>query len=86
MKQSDYIDGIYVGPVECWKTFGIAIVRQTIVDWRYAVLQLAHPEGQSRKLLKLKNSCEAFLKSPKCEWYSGLDGKTILRKLKAGEI
>jgi len=76
----------YVGPVNCWKALGIAIVKQTIIDWRSSVLVLSKPVKKSRAMLQQKNSCESFLKSSLCEFYSGLDGKTLLRKLKSGEL
>lgn len=76
----------YVGPVNSWKSLGIAIVKQAILDWSKCNLECAHPETISRKSLNCKNSAETFLKSPKCEFYSGLDGPTILRKLKEGTL
>ena len=65
------LDGIgYLGPDDCWKALGICIVRQAILDWNEAV----------------KRSAEHFLSSSACEFYSGLDGPTLLRKLKAGDF
>lgn len=76
----------YVGPVNCWKSLGIAITKQAIIDWSAATRKLSVSGSKSREVLALKNSCESFLSSSRCEWYSGLDGKTLLRKLKSGEL
>lgn len=85
MKSPD--GNVYLGPVNSWKALGIAIVRQAIIDWHDASLRLTNPgDASSKTLLENKRSAEHFLSSPTCEFYSGLDGKTILRKMKAGEI
>ena len=76
----------YVGPVNCWKSLGIAITKQAVIDWSTATKKLSASGSKSREDLALKNSCESFLSSSRCEWYSGLDGKTLLRKLKSGEL
>lgn len=76
----------YVGPVNCWKSLGIAITKQAVIDWSAATRKLSASGSKSREVLALKNSCESFLLSSRCEWYSGLDGKTLLRKLKSGEL
>ena len=76
----------YVGPVNSWKALGVAIVRQAMLDFSKYSLECAHPETASSDALKLKRSAEAFLKSPKCEFYSGLDGPTLLRKMKEGKL
>lgn len=74
----------YLGPDVRWKALGYAIVKQAIQDWREASLKLADPCTASYEMNKQKNSAEHFLRSPMVELYSGLDGKTILRKMKAG--
>ena len=76
----------YVGPVNCWKSLGIAITKQAVIDWSAATKKLSASGNKSHKDLELKKSCESFLSSSRCEWYSGLDGKTLLRKLKSGEL
>lgn len=76
----------YVGPEERWKLLGIAIVKQAVMDWREATLKLAKPETASLEMKTQKNSAEHFLCSNLVEFYSGLDGKTLIRKMKAGEI
>lgn len=76
----------YVGPVNSWKALGIAIVRQAIIDYSKYNLACAHPDTATSDALKHKRSAEAFLKSPKCEFYSGLDGPTLLRKMKEGKL
>ena len=80
-------DATYLGPVNSWKALGIAIVRQAIVDWHESTLRLSKVGDASAKLLmENKRSAEHFLASPKVEFYSGLDGPTLLRKMKAGDI
>ena len=76
----------YVGPVNNWKSLGIAIVRQAVLDWHESSAALRKPATASHEMLELKRDAEHFLNSPWCEFYSGLDGKTILRKLKEGLI
>lgn len=77
---------LYVGPENGWKELGVNIVRQAIIDWREATLALSNVSTMSKKMLEQKNSAEHFLSSPLCEFYSGLDGKTLLRKLKDGDF
>ena len=76
----------YLGPEDRWKALGIAIVKQAVIDWREATLKLAKPDTASREMKEQQNSASHFLCSPLVELYSGLDGKTLLRKLKAGEM
>lgn len=76
----------YLGPEERWKLLGISIVKQAIVDWKEASLKLKNVETASREMNELKNSAEHFLTSNMCEFYSGCDGKTLVRKMKAGLI
>lgn len=83
-RKTDPVD--FLGPEDRWKALGIAIVRQAVVDWREATLKLAKPETADRKMNEQKNSVERFLRSQHVEFYSGLDGKTLLRKLREGYI
>lgn len=76
----------YVGPVNSWKSLGMAIVRQAMIDYTKYSLDCAHPETATSDALKNKRSAEAFLKSSRCEFYSGLDGPTLLRKMKEGKL
>lgn len=76
----------YLGPEERWKMLGISIVAQAVFDWKEAVMKLSKPETASHEMVVQKRSAEMFLRSSKCEFYSGLDGKTLLRKLKEGCI
>ena len=76
----------YLGPEDRWKALGIAIVKQAVIDWREATLKLAKPDTASREMKEQQNSASHFLSSQLVELYSGLDGKTLLRKLKAGEM
>ena len=72
----------FLGPEERWRVLGVAIVKQAVMDWREASLRLAKPETATKNMKELKDSAEHFLSSNNCELYSGLDGKTLLRKLK----
>lgn len=74
----------YLGPEDRWKALGYAIVKQAILDWREASLKLANPWTASSDMNTQRNSAERFLNSQLVEFYSGLDGKTLLRKMKAG--
>ena len=76
----------YLGPDDRWKCLGIAIVKQAIIDWQEATLRLARPETASHEMLMQKRSAEAFLRSQTCEFYSGCDGLTLLRKMKEGGL
>lgn len=76
----------YVGPINCWKALGIAIVKQAVSDYSKYSLICMHPKTASAEALKHKRSAESFLRSPKCEFYSGLDGQMLLRKLKEGKL
>ena len=69
---------IYVGPVNNWKSLGIAVTKQAITDWHKSVGK------KSKQAVELYQSCIEFFESSVCEWYSGLDGKTLLRKLNDG--
>ena len=76
----------YLGPESRWKMLGVAIVKQAVLDWKDATMKLANPETASHEMLELKRESEKWLASPWVEYYSDLDGKTLVRKLKAGEI
>ena len=76
----------YLGPEDRWKALGLAIVKQAVVDWREAEMKLSSPETATFEINNQKNSAEHFLRSNLVELYSGLDGKTLLRKMKAGII
>ena len=75
-----------VGTDTRWKMLGMAIVKQAILDWKESVLALSRPETASPEWLALKRDAEEFLNSSWCEFYSNLDGKTLLRKMKEGRI
>jgi len=76
----------FLGPEDRWKALGVAVVKQAILDWREATMKLAKPDTATKEMNEQKNSAEHFLRSPLVEFYSGLDGKTLLRKLKEGYI
>ena len=74
----------FLGPEECWRVLGAAIVKQAVFDWKEAMDKLNKPitEKKEKEMNKQKRSAERFLSSPLCEFYSGLDGKILLKKLK----
>ena len=74
----------FLGPEERWRVLGAAIVKQAVVDWKEAVDKLSKPitEKKEKEMSKQKRSAERFISSNMCEFYSGLNGKTLLRKLK----
>lgn len=74
----------FLGPEERWRVLGAAIVKQAVFDWKEAVNELRKPiaNDKERKMNEQKNSAEHFLLSHRCELYSGLDGKMLLKKLK----
>ena len=81
-------DASYVGPVNCWKALGIGIVRQAIIDWRECKLRLSSPiSANDTQIMRARMaSAEHFLHSHWPEFYSGLDGPTLLRKMKEGKL
>ena len=74
----------FLGPEERWRVLGAAIVKQAVFDWKEAVDKLSKPitEKKEIEMSKQKKSAERFISSNMCEFYSGLNGKTLLRKLK----
>ena len=78
--------GNYVGPKNSWKSLGVEIVKQAIIDWHVSKIKLARPETASKEYSELFRSAESFLRSSWVEFYSGLDGPTILRKLRDGVL
>lgn len=74
----------YLGPEERWRVLGAAIVKQAVFDWKEAIDKLSKPitEKKEKEMSKQKRSAERFISSNMCEFYSGLNGKTLLRKLK----
>ena len=76
----------YLGPETRWKMLAVAIVKQAVFDWKDATMKLAKPETATKEELKKKREAEQRLLSPWCEYYSALDGRTLVRKLKAGDI
>ena len=74
----------FLGPEERWRVLGAAVVKQAVFDWKEAVDKLSKPitAKKVKKMQAQKNSSEHFLVSQLCEFYSGLDGKTLLKKLK----
>lgn len=74
----------YLGPDERWRALGAAVVKQAVFDWKEAIDKLSKPitEKKEKEMSKQKRSAERFISSNMCEFYSGLDGKTLLRKLK----
>ena len=74
----------YLGPEERWRVLGTAIVKQAVFDWKEAIDKLSKPitEKKQKEMSEQKRSAERFIASNMCEFYSGLNGKTLLRKLK----
>lgn len=74
----------FLGPEERWRVLGAAIVKQAVFDWKEAIDKLSKPitEKKEKEMSKQKRSAERFISSNMCEFYSGLNGKTLLRKLK----
>ena len=77
-------DAAYLGPVNSWKALGIAIVRQAALDYYETRLKLTNPITATQKTKELHDEAVGFLRSTEVEFYSGLDGPTLLRKLKEG--
>lgn len=75
-----------IGPDTGWKLLGIAVVAQAVQDWRLVNDTIKKNGDTSAQKIKLKREAEKFLRSPLCDFYSNLDGKTILRKLQCGAI
>ena len=73
----------FLGPEDRWKVLGAAIVKQAVFDWKEAVIKMKEPDGATKEMNEQKNSAEHFLSSNLCELYSNLDGKTLLRQMKA---
>ena len=84
MSNNKMYGDLYVGPVNAWKSLGIGIVKQAIIDWHVSKLKIARPETATKEYNEMFRSAEKFLRSTWVEFYSGLDGPTILRKLKEG--
>ena len=76
----------YVGPQDCWKILGVAIVKQAVSDWKEATRLQRNQSTDNIKAKELLKSAESFLRSEDVEFYSGCSGRTLLRKLRAGEI
>ena len=74
----------YLGPDERWRALGAAVVKQAVFDWKEAVDKLKEPITGHKEIeiSKQKKSAEHFISSYMCEFYCGLDGKALLRKLK----
>ena len=83
MKQPD---ATFVGPENCWKALGIGIVRQAILDWQEATVRLSMSlnSANAQNMMKQKRSAERFLMSTLPDFYAGVDGPTLLRKMKEG--
>lgn len=78
-------DPMFLGPEERWRALGVAVVRQAVWDWKEAVVKLNNPKTiprVTREMDEQKRSAEHFISSPLCEFYSGLNGKMLLRKIK----
>ena len=81
------IDGDgYLNPVERWRVLALNIVRQAVVDWREATLNLANPATASHEMLTQQREAETFFRSPWFEVISDMDGRTMLRKMKEGML
>ena len=73
-----------------WQELANAVVYQAAADWRKAVRTLKHPPGQpgelqSEKILqawRMWFECEEFFRSEWIHLLTGVDGMTILEKLK----
>ena len=74
----------FLGPEERWRVLGAAIVKQAVFDWKEAVDKLSKPiaEKKEKEMSKQKRSAERFISSNMCEFYSGCDGKTLIKKMK----
>lgn len=75
----------FLGPEERWRVLGAAIVKQAVFDWKEAIVKLNKPNTIPRVIREMdeqKRSAEHFISSPLCEFYSGLNGKVLLRKMK----
>lgn len=70
----------FLGPEECWREFGCAIVKQAAFDWKDAVKKLK--KYDSHELEEQKRSAEKFLQSKLCGLYADINGKELLRKMK----
>lgn len=67
----------------CYATLGVAVVKQSLLDWRKAKMDIAHCHRVAEARQDIKD-VEKFLASPLPEFYSGLDGTTLLRKMREG--
>ena len=61
-----------------------AIVLDAVSEWRYTKFQLSKPSLASKTALEKNRQCEKFFLSPWFYMLSGLDGRTVLKKLKEG--
>lgn len=76
----------YVGPQDCWRILAIAIVKQAVSDWKEATKRQKNQSTDNYEARELLKSAESFLRSEDVEFYTGCNGRTLLRKLRAGEI
>lgn len=72
----------YVGPEDCWKELGAAVVRQTATDWVRAFIALKNPDTAKKEMSTQLKSAERFLLSEDCMILSDIDGCALLQKMK----
>lgn len=65
-----------------WIALGMAVIKQTAEDYRMARQKLRNPNSDTRANLGTIRDCENFLRSPYPEFWTGANGKYILRKLR----
>ncbi len=66
----------------CYAELGTAVVKQAILDWRISYLKLA--KRRHYKTLENFKDANDFLMGPLPEFYAGVDGPTLIRKMKEG--
>ena len=70
--------------VDPYYDLGCAVVQHAVDDWRYAKMKMRMGVA-TRDHGSLLRECETFFRGPLCEYYCGLDGRTVLRHLKEGK-
>lgn len=70
----------YLGVDEGWRILGASIVKQAAIDWHDAYKRLQ--KSDSNEMAAQKRSAESFLLSETCEFYSGMDGRSLIRRMK----
>ena len=67
---------------EAWADLGYAVVEQAVRDWQLASIRLSKPSNDSLQYNKLKKECEWFFGTHLPELYAGMDGKSLLRRMR----